>query len=107
MRNRLHPVAAVACLLLLAGAARAAEDPQTVLASVAWQKGPGPAAIGSMAEIQVEPGYIFAAAKDSQRILESMQNIVDGSELGLVGPEGLDYFVVFEFDDVGYVKDDT
>ena len=39
-------------------------------------------------------------------LLRMMGNPTDGSELGLLGPTNLDWFVVFEFSDVGYVKDD-
>jgi uncharacterized membrane-anchored protein len=39
-------------------------------------------------------------------LMEAMQNPVSGKELGFVAPAKLDWFVVFEFDDVGYVRDD-
>jgi uncharacterized membrane-anchored protein len=76
-----------------------------------WQTGPGKAPLGSHGEIQLPPGFRFAGTRDTRTILESMGNPTDGKELGLiVPPESKDdadsWFVVFEFDAVGYVKDD-
>jgi uncharacterized membrane-anchored protein len=38
-------------------------------------------------------------------MLEMMHNPTDGSELGLLTNENLDWFVLFEFEDSGYIKD--
>jgi uncharacterized membrane-anchored protein len=38
--------------------------------------------------------------------MEAMKNPPTGIELGFVAPPELDWYIVFEFDDVGYVKDD-
>ena len=59
-----------------------------------------------MAEMRLQDGYVFADGNDTRKLLEAAQNLTDGSELGLVGPRDLRYFVVFEFESVGYVKDD-
>jgi len=73
---------------------------------VKWQKGPSVGVLGEIAKIQVPEGYVFAGASDTKILMEAMQNPISGRELGFVAPANLDWFVVFEFDDVGYVRDD-
>lgn len=70
------------------------------------QNGPITGYLGSVAQINVPEGYVFADADTAQTIMVMMQNPVDGTELGMVGPPELEWFVLFEYDDVGYVKDD-
>ena len=74
-----------------------------------WQAGPGSGQIGSVAKINIPEGYRFAGRDGVRRFLELTQNPVSGKELGvLVPPEqsGDMWFVIFEFNSVGYVKDD-
>lgn len=76
-----------------------------------WIKGPNKASIGSMAEITLEPGYVALNGSDTRMLLESMHNLTSGKELALVGKttadkNDMEYFAVYTFDDVGYVKDD-
>ena len=59
-----------------------------------------------IAEIRLPGGYVFANKADAQTLMEAMGNIVSNNELGLMAPETFAWFVVFEFSDVGYVKDD-
>jgi uncharacterized membrane-anchored protein len=73
---------------------------------VKWQKGPGVGSLGSIAEVNIPEGYIFANAADTKILMEAMQNPTSGRELGFIAPAKVDWFVVFEFDDVGYVRDD-
>jgi uncharacterized membrane-anchored protein len=82
-------------------------QPQESLADrIKWQKGPGVGALGSIAEVNIPEGYIFANAADTRILMEAMQNPTSGRELGFIAPAKVDWFVVFEFDDVGYVRDD-
>jgi uncharacterized membrane-anchored protein len=76
------------------------------LDGVKWQTGPSIGDLGSVAEVHVPAGYMFAGANDTRVLMEAMHNPTSGAELGFVGPAGLDWFVVFEFDPVGYVRDD-
>ena len=71
-----------------------------------WIEGPGKADIKNIAEIQLPEGFMFIGAKETQQILEANGNPTSGNELGLLAPSSRDWFVVFEFSDVGYVKDD-
>jgi uncharacterized membrane-anchored protein len=77
-----------------------------VLDKVKWQKGPSIGDLGSAAQVHVPAGYVFAGGDDTRLIMEANHNPTSGRELGYVSPAGEDWFAVFEFDDVGYVKDD-
>ncbi len=73
---------------------------------VKWQKGNSVGQLGDIAQVKVPDGYLFADAKDTRIIMEANQNPTSGREMGFVAPENENWFAVFEFDDVGYVKDD-
>jgi len=106
---RLLPL--VNCALYLAGRPAQAADPEatkapSLLDKINWTKGPAKAELKSLAEVQVPEGFMFTSAKGTQKLLEAMGNPTSGSELGFLAPTSLVWFVVFEFADVGYVKDD-
>src|SRR5262245_14889397 len=71
-----------------------------------WVEGPAKAKVGDLAEIEVPKGYRFTGTKGTQLLLQAMQNPVSGSELGFFAKDDADWFIIFDFDDVGYVKDD-
>ncbi len=75
-----------------------------------WQKGPAVGRLGNVAEIQVPEGYLFSGKEGTQRFLALTQNPTNGNELGVLVPERNDesghWFVIFEYHDTGYVKDD-
>ena len=73
---------------------------------VKWQEGPSIGDLSGIAEVRVPAGYVFAGANDTRVLMEEMQNPTSGKEMGFVAPAGQDWFVVFEFDDVGYIRDD-
>ena len=74
--------------------------------NVTWQKGPSVGQLGINAEVKIPDGYIFAGARDTRTLMEANKNPISNSELGFIARSDEDWFVVFEFDDVGYVKDD-
>jgi uncharacterized membrane-anchored protein len=76
-----------------------------VLQSINWVEGPAKSDIGAQAEIEVPAGMRFTASDGTRKMLELMHNPTDGSELGLFTNNGLDWFITFEFSDIGYVKD--
>src|SRR6266481_194409 len=76
------------------------------LKGVKWQEGPSIGSLGDTAEVHVPAGYVFAAANDTRTIMEAYHNPLTGKELGFVAPGGEDWYAVFEFEDVGYIKDD-
>jgi len=73
---------------------------------VKWQKGPSVSDLGVIAHVKVPQGYVFADANDTRTIMDANHNPLTGREMGFVAPAGEEWFAVFEFDDVGYVKDD-
>lgn len=75
---------------------------------IQWQAGPATASLGDIAEIKVPAKFQFAGREDTQRLMQAMGNPSDGTELGLLTPdnEKANWFIVFEFSDVGYVNDD-
>ena len=83
----------------------ASKEP-SLLDKINWTKGPAKAELKSLAEVQVPEGFMFTGAKGTQKLLEAMGNPTSGSELGFLAPTSLVWFVVFEFADVGFVKDD-
>lgn len=97
-------------LLNFIPATKAAEEtadaPKSIRTAYQWVDGPNTAAIKSIAEIKVPVGFMFTSSKGTQELLEMMGNPTSGNEVGFLAPTNLTWFVIFEFDDVGYVKDD-
>jgi uncharacterized membrane-anchored protein len=95
-------------LVLFAFTAQAQRDPGQIiqeLQKLSWQRGPGEGAIGGKAKIQIPNGFSFLDERNTRRFLELMGNPPrDGHYL--IAPANLDWFAVFSFDPVGYVKDD-
>lgn len=83
-----------------------AREEREFLQSIDWQKGPANADIGKYAQIKVPEGYMFTAAEGTRKLLEAGGNPTNGDELGFLAPTNMAWFVVFEFSDDGYVKDD-
>ena len=75
-----------------------------------WVDGPSVGQLGDIARIKVPEGYRFAGPEGVRRFMELTQNPVSGDELGVLvsagGPDGETWFVIFEFNPIGYVKDD-
>lgn len=74
-----------------------------------WIEGPMTADLGdNLAQIQVPEGYLFATAGETRKVMELTGNPPTGREVGLIMPaeEGKSWFLVFEFDEVGFIKDD-
>lgn len=76
------------------------------LENVKWQEGPSIGDLGTTAQVHVPAGYVFAGAADTRLIMEANHNPLTGKEVGFVAPTGEGWFAVFEFQDVGYVRDD-
>ncbi len=85
-----------------AAAKKAYED---FMSSLSWQT-EGTGSLGSRAEIAVPEGFRFLGSGDASKLMKFYGNLSDGSELGFIAPDNLEWFAVFEFEDIGYVKDD-
>ena len=97
---------AVPALAVPEGAAQA--GPQ-----IDWVKGPAKVEVGSVAEMAIPEGFVFTGKKGTQDLLKAMGNLVGDNEEGFLAPATVfdkesdeRWFVVFEFNPVGYVKDD-
>lgn len=67
----------------------------------------GSGKIGSLAQILIPPGYRFTDGKGAGKMLEFYGNPPSDRYLGLLATENFqEHSIIFEFDDVGYVKDD-
>jgi len=93
-------------LLVSLAAAQTPEPPKQQPPKIAWEAGPGSAKIGDQAQIEIPEGYLFAPPEEARKFLELTENIPSGRELGILTPQKANWFVIFEFSDVGYVKDD-
>ena len=90
-------------LLALAVSASAQEQ------EIAWIAGPTTARLGdNLAKIEVPEGYVFADAEQTEKFMTMTGNPPSGRELGVIMPaaEGKNWFLLFEYDEVGFVKDD-
>jgi uncharacterized membrane-anchored protein len=81
------------------------EEPSP-LQEIKWQPGPCISDLGDIAEIRIPAGYLFADGDGARILMEVGQNPPSGNELGVIIQAGSEWFLLFEFDDVGYVKDD-
>jgi uncharacterized membrane-anchored protein len=106
-------LAALALALLGAPPPAAAADPppapEAQARPIDWRRGPGTFDLGErVAQLTLDDSLVLAGREDARRLLQEMDNVPSGRELGLAAPaaEGEDWFVVFEYDPVGFVKDD-
>ena len=118
------PVHFVSCLSLLTSLlnlsvpAHAVDDPAPAppKVNIDWVDGPVIARLGDVAEIKVPAGYRFTGKEGTRKFLELTQNPPGDNELGTIIPAASSkdaasedsgfWFVIFEFNEVGYVKDD-
>ena len=76
---------------------------------IAWKAGPGTADVGKdLAQVEIGKEYLFANAEDAKRLMEYFGNPPSNKEVGLVMPasDNATWFILFEYFNVGYVKDD-
>lgn len=118
MKPRVFVVASIVCICALIAVGQSKKRPApspsptpdlswtTVYEEVKWQKGPSVGSLGDTAQVKVPDGYVFAGARDTRTIMEANHNPTTGRELGFVAADGENWFAVFEFSDVGYVKDE-
>lgn len=101
--------AAVICLLTPTMRAQdeAAEEAaflEGLEAAAKWEKA-GTGKLGNIATVAIPEGYRFTAKAGTEAILAEMGNPPSDTRYGLIGPEDLAWFAVFDWDDRGYVED--
>jgi uncharacterized membrane-anchored protein len=101
------------CFLALPAASRAQKEEQQPqqqpeAPKIKWEAGPTVGHLGDIAEINIPKGYRFTGKEGAKQVLVLTQNIPSGRELGALIPEARDsdWFMIFEYHDTGYVKDD-
>lgn len=83
----------------------AAQAALKLYAQIDWTTGPNTAQIGTNASVQVPEGFKLTGVAGSQVWNKLTQNPPDET-LATLMPDSEDWFTVFSFDAVGYVKDD-
>jgi len=106
--NRLNILGAASGLILffVVGSA-VAQDDQVLkeITNLPWQSYPATGAIGTTARVSLTNDLWFLQAAGTSRFLELNGN-PPRSDNYTLAPSSLDWFAVFAFDSIGYVKDD-
>lgn len=76
-----------------------------VMSSIQWQT-EGKGDISGIATLTIPPAYIFTGKPGTMKMMELLGNLTSGNEGAYLAPADQSWFAVFEFDDIGYVKDD-
>lgn len=71
-----------------------------------WHEGPTTARFHTHAHMKLPDGYVWIDGPDTRTLMTSMGNPASGTEVGLVAPEEDDWFIVFEYDNIGYIQDE-
>ena len=85
--------------------AAAQKQHEDFMSSLSWQTSET-VALDGRATLEVPPSHRFLGKGDASKLMDYYGNLTDGSELGFISPDNMEWFAVFEFSDVGYVKDD-
>lgn len=96
---------AAAAVLAVSASAQEGQAPP----AIKWVPGPTTAELGDgLAQIEIPEGYVFADKAETKKVMEMTGNPPSDQEVGLIAPtdEGKTWFVVLEYNEVGYVKDD-
>jgi uncharacterized membrane-anchored protein len=82
-----------------------AQDLWKQVNSLGWQSYPNVGVIGDVAQIRLTNGIRFLDAKNTSRFVE-LEGNPPVSNAYAIAPQSISWFSIFEFDSVGYVKDD-
>jgi uncharacterized membrane-anchored protein len=106
MQRRIAACVVGAAAVLVAGVGVRGQERSS---EIQWQSGPAVGSLGDIAQITVPDGFRFAGQAGTRTFLELTQNPTNGDELGVLLPASVEdgrWFVIFEFNPIGYVKDD-
>jgi uncharacterized membrane-anchored protein len=92
-----------ACGLVLAASSLCAQSSRSNKLDVL--RGPATAQLGSVAQIELPVGFSFVDGKTTRALMKAAGEPTSGRELGLLMPTNEHWSVIFEFSDIGYVKD--
>ena len=76
--------------------------------SIKWQEAGADAQLGAEAHVKIPEGYVFTGRQGTQTLMQLYGNLLTQWEQGYIEPvaEDENWFVVFEYEDAGHVKDD-
>lgn len=86
-------------------AIEAGADPPNPFAELNWTVGPTEVPVGSHATLAVPDGFMFLDPQENSKFQELIENPTNGRE-SLIAPVDLRWFGLFDFEDIGFVKDD-
>lgn len=70
-------------------------------------KGPATVKLGSVGEIKLPPKFLAVERDSMKAFYEMTHNSMNGNEVGvIIAPEPEQWMLFFDYDDVGYVKDE-
>ena len=75
------------------------------LAELDWIVGPAKVTVAGQASLDIPEGYLYLEPEETVKFQELVENMSNGKE-SMLAPESLNWFALFEFEDVGFVKDD-
>lgn len=102
MINRLTTCITLVAFTLWSFAAHAA----TTVEDLPWTRGPAKVELGPQATLEVPKGYVFLDPAGTRQLDQLMENVSSDTPTYTLAPESLDWTAYFNFDDVGFVKDD-
>lgn len=114
-----HPGQQLARLLLVAGLSLSSECVSTlpcladapplpsVPKKVGWVNGPTKVDLGSVAQARILEGFRFTDPEGAKALLDSTHAVVPDGLLGVISPASGEYYVVLQYNPLGYVKDTT
>ena len=124
LRNRLatsRQAASIVPFALLLSAAVATETSaqdrerrQEIFSSIEWSDAGGTGKLGKVASLDIPEGCRFTDARGAKKFMEATENTPSGAEVGALSCETATpgnpadpqrWFVIFEYDASGYVKD--
>lgn len=78
----------------------------SALSDLPWQFGPAKVQVGPQATIEVPDGYAFLDPEGTKRLNVLMENPPDETDTYTLAPTDMRWTAFFDYDDIGYVKDD-
>lgn len=104
--SKFFAVGACAAFLVSSSAWAADDSSSSGKSKLNILRGPAKANIESYAQIDVPEGYVFLDGKSTRAMMKRNGEPISGDEVGFMVPSNHEFSVYFEFNDIGYVKDD-
>lgn len=108
MFKKILTVLVVAIMVIANSSIVHASDSTNDTNEINWIEGPKTVDVGTdLAKLDLPEEYVFADGKDAKKLMKEMDNFITDKEQGIVfsKDEKENWYVLFEFDDIGYIKD--